>query len=44
MLIDAEFLPRLLEVEEELLTAIGKPVLKHSLFIRDKVLSILTGL
>ena len=44
MLIDAESLPRLLEVEEELLTAIGKPVLKHSLFIRDKVFSIRTGL
>ncbi len=44
MLIVAESLPRLLEVEEELLTTIGKFVLKHALFIRDQVFSVRTGL
>jgi hypothetical protein len=44
LLIAAKSLPRLLVVEEELLQAIGKPVLQHFLCIRDKVFSVRTRL
>lgn len=44
LLIDAESLPSLLEVEEDLLRALGKCVLKHSLYIRDKIFCARPGL
>lgn len=44
ILFDAESLPRLLEIEELLLQSLGKAVLRHSLYIRDRILSNRSGL
>jgi DNA-binding Lrp family transcriptional regulator len=44
LVIDAESLPALLEVEEELVQTLGKSILKHSLYIRDKIFCARAGL
>jgi hypothetical protein len=44
ILIGAESLPQLLQVEEELLQALGKAVASHSLYIREQILSTRSGL
>jgi DNA-binding Lrp family transcriptional regulator len=44
LLIDAESLPALLEVEEQLVQTLGRSILKHCLYIRDKVFCARAGL
>lgn len=44
VLIDAESLPALLEVEEHLVQTLGRSILKHSLYIRDTIFCARAGL